>query len=333
MSMPAGELKYRTVTLNKDVLNSPGGHFLHLDASESSESVVAHGAKKLLGKLAELQPDVRIECLQLWDEGVRAKMDYNLAHVRAKMNLLSGSAQQEDIARFAVIEELAMQIASARAIIVSASMWNYGAPWVLKQYFDCVAHLGLTFQETPGGGKLHGLLGTGRPLVVITSGGGVGSIDHLTPWLRDVAAMLGFSRAVVVSATRSDNRQEVLDNIERDAEKAAADVVRLASEPAGLSDEVDEVELRGLVGEDWGHEELLKWLLEQGGLSDDALDTLREVQVSGQHWYKASEADWQDEELDLQSSDIKRIVELQVLSRERWAAANTRLERDAAVTR
>ena len=74
---------------------------------------------------------------------------------------------------------------------------------VMKQYFDCVLHPGLcvfllqqlkpttasaahmppglTFTETSSGPT--GLLGGGRPVVLLTSSGGVASKDYVTPWL------------------------------------------------------------------------------------------------------------------------------------------------------
>lgn len=326
-AMFSSELAFRAVKFEGAGLQL-GRHILHLDASHGPSSLVAHGAKAVASAFAKQCPDLRVERLDLWDGAVRARMEYNLEHVRCKMARLSGSTAPEHVDGFASIEELALQAATARALVVSAPVWNYGAPWVLKQYFDCILHPGLTFRESASGPQ--GLLGGGRPLLVLTSAGGDAGRDHLTPWLQDVSAMLGFSVPTVVSATgaSSTDRSVLLDSIARDAEGAAQRVASLvaarapgsgvagavgqlglaasASDPAaGSGDPEDAAEIEG-----WTSGELLAWLRAQGGLSEDALDSIEAVKADGQMWLLACRDDWADEEIALEDADISRLLEL-----------------------
>merc|ERR1719195_1342717 len=218
--MFTAELVFRSVKL-ENVVPIAARHILHVDASHGPNSVIAHGASVFFSALGRSAPHLRVEHLPLWEDQMRQRMEYNLEHVRAKMAALAGNPGSDYVQQFSGIEELAVQVASARAIVVSAPTWNFGVPWVLKQYFDCILHPGLTFKETPSGPT--GLLGAGRPLVVITSSGGSARRDHLTPWLLDVGSMIGFDQPVVVAAPNvaHGNRQQVLEGIATQAEEAA----------------------------------------------------------------------------------------------------------------
>ncbi|CAK9101836.1 unnamed protein product [Durusdinium trenchii] len=105
-----------------------GEHILHVDASHGPESIIGLGAVALFEAL-QLHPEVEVRHLRLWDESVRQRMDYRLEHVRAKMAMLSASASATQRESFAAVEALAAEIATARGLVVSAPMWNYGAPY------------------------------------------------------------------------------------------------------------------------------------------------------------------------------------------------------------
>lgn len=253
---------------------------------------------------------------------MRSKMEYNLEHVQAKMAMLAGSVSDADVQRFAAVEELACQVASAHALVVSAPMWNYGVPWVLKQYFDCVLHPGLTFKETPHGPQ--GIFGGGRPLVLITSSGGAGGKDHLTPWLLDVGAMLGFDNPMVVSASNvaHADRQELLDGIAQKAQEASA---HLSGKPSSTGSTASVSPERPVPGvppeqdpepmEEWGHDSMTRWLRLQGGVTDDGLESIEAAKVDANLFCQASEEDWQNEELGLEDADVARLLELQQVFR------------------
>eukprot|EP00435_Cladocopium_sp_Y103_P048418 s816_g14.t1 len=179
-------------------------------------------------------------------------------------------------------------------------MWNYGVPYVAKQYFDCVLHPGLTFRETPDGPE--GLLGNGRPLLLLTSAGGAAGKDHLTPWLLDVASMAGFDNAKVVSAVSvvSRPRAEVLAELKLEVQKVAGHLLRQGP--------CCEAELEA----DCSHEDLMAWLKRpRVGLSADALQTLEAIRVDGQMFLSAQTSDWEDEEVDMAEADVAILARLQ----------------------
>mmetsp|Transcript_128169 Transcript_128169/g.255960 ORF Transcript_128169/g.255960 Transcript_128169/m.255960 type:complete len:348 (+) Transcript_128169:1-1044(+) len=315
--MFTAELVFRSVKLG-NFAHHTARSILHVDASHGPNSVIAHGASVLFSALGRSAPDLRVEHLPLWEDQMRQKMEYNLEHVRAKMAALAGNPGSDYMQQFSGIEELAIQAASARALVISAPTWNYGVPWVLKQYFDCILHPGLTFRETPSGPT--GLLGEGRPLVVITSSGGSARRDHLTPWLLDVGSMMGFDKPVVVAAPNVAhvNRLQVLEGIATQAEQAAEQVVmHLYDQPAcrhkaGVAEDAAEaVEEEAEETGAWGPKRVLRWLRIQGGLSEDCIESVEAARIDSIIFCKASKEDWLNEDLGLHEADATRLLELQ----------------------
>uniref|UniRef100_A0A7S1FAD9 Flavodoxin-like fold domain-containing protein n=1 Tax=Noctiluca scintillans TaxID=2966 RepID=A0A7S1FAD9_NOCSC len=314
--MFASELSFRSAQFAQAPLRL-GKHVLHIDASHGPSSVVAHGAQAFVTELSRTVPEVQYQHLRLWDDAVRSRMEYSLEHVQAKMSMLAGGGSTEEVKRFADIEELAVQVATARALIVSAPIWNYGAPWVLKQYIDCVLHPGLTFRETTSGAE--GVLGQGRALVLISSAGGAATTDHMTPWMVDVAAMMGFSVPTVVSVTRSSQRPrvEVVDNITRDATAAARHVgfslFSLLERENGPPD-AEAVKFNQFAAKaaEWTADAFLDWLKGEGGLTLDGLESIEAVKIDGRMWLGSSGDDWRSDELGLEESDVQRLQELRI---------------------
>eukprot|EP00928_Gymnodinium_smaydae_P035805 TRINITY_DN25131_c0_g3_i1.p1 TRINITY_DN25131_c0_g3~~TRINITY_DN25131_c0_g3_i1.p1 ORF type:complete len:176 (-),score=59.09 TRINITY_DN25131_c0_g3_i1:174-701(-) len=156
----------------------------------------------------------------------------------------------------------------------------------------------------------------------------------MTPWLVDVASMLGFDKVEVVSSVNlvSQDRQQVVDVLRSNAQNVAqrlargggggsdaADGARSSSAGAAADaggDEGDEADAEGMVNEGWPPEQLLQWARQQGGLSEDALESLEAAQVSGELFLRAAADDWRDEELGLEDSDVERLLELQALQRQ-----------------
>jgi len=305
LAMFAAELSYTS-----QEATHVGRHVLHLDASHGEQSVIGCGASALFAHLAKLYPEVEVQHVRLWEEATRKEMEYNLEHVNAKMAMLAGSGSEETMQQFAGIEVLAKQLATARGLVVSAPMWNFAVPYVVKQYFDCVLHPGLTFKEVSAGPS--GLLGGGRPVVLLTSSGGAAAKDYLTPWILDVAAMAGFDRPKVVSATGlvSRDRATAIEVFRNQAE-AATEHLSLEPRTDRSTKSLDEE-----ISSACGYEELRSWLEGTGGLSSDCLDSLEAARVSSELFLSASDHDWRDEELGLEEADIARLQELQKLFRE-----------------
>eukprot|EP00933_Yihiella_yeosuensis_P075319 TRINITY_DN84646_c0_g1_i1.p1 TRINITY_DN84646_c0_g1~~TRINITY_DN84646_c0_g1_i1.p1 ORF type:complete len:336 (-),score=70.43 TRINITY_DN84646_c0_g1_i1:109-1095(-) len=313
--MFSAELAFRSLKVDEAAFRA-AKHILHLDASHGPSSVIAQGASALFTEIKKSRPEWQIEHVRLWEEGTRKQIEYNMSHVQSKMAMLSGTSRDEDIQNFTSIEALAERAATAQCLVISAPVWNYGVPYVLKQYFDCVLHPGLTFRETESGPK--GLFGNGRPLVILSSSGGSGSKDHLTPWLRDVGAMMGFDATEVVTApyVANSNREEVIERFVESA-AAAAKRVGVASARAPVPENSAEaaVDKKEEIDIECSSEVILRWLRTEGGLSEDCFESLEAIKINGEMFVAAREEDWQDEELGLEEADLKRLKELQTIFR------------------
>jgi len=249
-------------------------------------------------------------------------MDYDLEHVHLKLDHVRGGvlSHTEDYKqKFANIEEMAAQIATAAGLLVSVPMWNYGVPYVLKQYFDCILHPGLTFKETASGPR--GLLSQGRPLAIVTSSGGGTGKDFLCPWLQEVGTMLGFDVCSIVrtAGVAQRSREDTMLEIASEARVAAAQFHMDWAKPLAVDMEVGcDTGVQGTTAEEvleWDETQLLDWLRAMGGVSEPGLETLASVPVTGTLWLEAGEDDWRNEELDLDEKDIQRLMYL----RERFA--------------
>ena len=86
---------------------------------------------------------------------------------------------------------------SADAYLISAPMWNFSIPYVLKQYIDVIVQPNYTFRYVHGEG-VEGLV-TGRKMMVITSRGGEytdpesRAYDFQEPYLRTIMGFIGIT--------------------------------------------------------------------------------------------------------------------------------------------
>lgn len=89
-------------------------------------------------------------------------------------------------------------------LVIASPVWNFGAPWRLKQWIDCVALPGKTFRYSMQGSR--GLLSC-RGVVLATLGGARSPGDANTLFLgqmRATMALLGAETAAEVVADSLD---------------------------------------------------------------------------------------------------------------------------------
>ena len=156
----------------------------------------------------------------------------------------------------------------------------------MKQYFDCVLHPGLSFRETPEGSV--GLLGGGRPFLLLTSAGGKAEKDHLTPWLLAPCCVRPL-KAVPRTWRRSWASTGPTWWPPRSWRRTAAGA--LAAFRAAARAAAPHLALPAP-----SDEELLPWLRAQG-LSEEALEALQAADLTAELF--AAEEDWSHEELGL----------------------------------
>jgi FMN-dependent NADH-azoreductase len=118
-------------------------------------------------------------------------------------NLTPGEARspaQSD--RLALSDELIAELALADCVLVTAPVYNFSVPSVLKAWIDQVCRAGLTFRYTPDGPV--GLL-TDRPVYLAMASGGVpfGSpVDFASRYLTQVFRFVGITDVRLVGAER-----------------------------------------------------------------------------------------------------------------------------------
>ena len=142
---------------------------LHISASPRGEdSQSLRLAATFLDTYRTIHPGAEIDEWDLWDGSLPA---FGPAAARAKMTVFGGGTPQgeEGEAWHAAIEAFARFDAADR-ILFSVPMWNFGVPYVLKQFIDVVSQPGRVFGVDPVTGYQHLLAGRGkRAAVVYTS--------------------------------------------------------------------------------------------------------------------------------------------------------------------
>ena len=95
----------------------------------------------------------------------------------------------------------------ADAYLLSAPMWNFGIPYVLKHYLDVIVQPKYLFRYTATG--VEGLV-KGRKMAVVTSRGGdysvapASAMDLQEPYLRTVFNLVGITDLTFVNAQPMD---------------------------------------------------------------------------------------------------------------------------------
>lgn len=128
-----------------------------------------------------------------WDITAKFEMAYG-----------EGNLDEEAAKRWDALTRLTDQLHSANTVVISAPMWNFSIPWMLKRWIDCVVQGKLTFEYVNG--EFKGLLG-GRNGVLITSRDGAypagspyGAMDFQLPYMRQVCGFMGIQPVPEVTA-------------------------------------------------------------------------------------------------------------------------------------
>lgn len=128
------------------------------------------------------------------------------------------------------------EVAQADVILITAPMYNYGMPAVLKAWFDQMLRVNktFTFDLARGDFPIEPIL-SGKTLVLLTSSGefgfGVGGVrehmNHLGPHIKELAKYLGVDQFYEIGS----EYQEFADNRHSlSVEKAKQDIVALVNQ-------------------------------------------------------------------------------------------------------
>ena len=142
---------------------------LHVESSPAGDrSVSIRIARIFVDRWRQAHPGQPAETLNLWATDL-PELDGAALAARAAVEAAQKPAGKE-VAIWARLHELARPLLAADRLLISAPMWNFGLPYRLKHYIDCITQPTLTYRGSPADG-FEGLV-TGRPAALILSRGG-----------------------------------------------------------------------------------------------------------------------------------------------------------------
>jgi FMN-dependent NADH-azoreductase len=184
---------------------------LYLQASPRGADAVSSRAAAIF--LEALPGSVSVDHLALFDAPLPA-YDEDLA--AAKYAVMSGRALTAlQAARWAEVEAMVERFKAAEHYLLTVPMWNFGLPYVLKQYVDLVTHPGLTFRPAATG--MEGLVG-GSATVIYSRGGDYSPIDGApnpydlqTPYMQAWLGMVGIDPVLEIAVQGTMGGPDVVE--------------------------------------------------------------------------------------------------------------------------
>ncbi len=213
-------------------------NILHVCANPkpTKESVSKQMAARFFGKLMELNPEVELTNVDLYEE----KPPYYSNDLCRRMwtpvfdPAYEPSKAEEAAANYATKQ--AELFKTANVLVLTMPMWNFSAPAVMKAWMDQVLAPGFVFELTEEGPKpLHNI----TSLVLLVSSGGIYKEDDDRDALsRQVNAAFGFVGISDIRIAWADGQNPLLSSeseIRRDmafeaAEELAEDLVEESAE-------------------------------------------------------------------------------------------------------
>jgi FMN-dependent NADH-azoreductase len=204
---------------------------LHILASPRIESFSTRVAQAFLDSYRQARPEDRIETLDLFQADIPP---FCAPQAKAKYAVMTGQTprNEAETAWQPVIKTI-NHFKAFDKYVLSSPMWNFGIPYLLKQYIDVIVQPSLTVSFAPEKG--YAGLVAGKPLMLILSRGGVypagnpcETFDFQETYLRCVFGFIGFTdiRTIHVQGTMQGTPEQV----EAGARKAIAEAVREAKE-------------------------------------------------------------------------------------------------------
>jgi FMN-dependent NADH-azoreductase len=118
---------------------------------------------------------------------------------------------------------------NADGYLLSAPMWNFSVPYVLKQYIDLIVQPRYLFQYALDG-KVEGLIRDKKMLVITSRGGDYAAkeakaLDLQEPYLRTIFNLVGIANLRFIHAQPMDMGEELQKNKIAAAQQEAKDAV------------------------------------------------------------------------------------------------------------
>ena len=142
---------------------------LHVESSpagDRSASITVAGI--FLDAWREAGPERTVEVRHLWESSL-PELDGAALAARAAVEA-GRQPVGDETAAWSRLRDLARQLLAADRLLISAPMWNFGLPYRLKHYIDCVTQPTLTYRGSTADG-FEGLA-PGKPAALILARGG-----------------------------------------------------------------------------------------------------------------------------------------------------------------
>jgi FMN-dependent NADH-azoreductase len=179
---------------------------LHVIASpRGKDSRTLRLSNAVMDRIAEEVSGIVVDTVDLFGSPLPR---FGAVEGEIKYSLMRGQPVDKGLADWAPIEQHIRRFLRADVVVISTPMWNFGVPYVLKQYIDVIFQPGYLFQYTEKGPQ--GLAKGKKLIVVSTRGGDYGpdspykAMDQLEPYLRTVFGFAGIADMTFVSAQPMD---------------------------------------------------------------------------------------------------------------------------------
>jgi FMN-dependent NADH-azoreductase len=192
-------------------------------------------ADAYLDALRSRNGDVGVKTIELFSHDLPGVDGENIEN---KYLLMGGAIlQDEQAAAWQDIEALIGDFLAADLYVISAPMWNFSIPYVLKYYIDAIVQPGYTFRYDEQGQAI-GLV-QGKKMVCITSRGAdyspdtpYHSYDFQEPYLRAIFGFIGVTDIEFIHAQPMDITAELREQALSEAMEHARTLAGSAAEAA-----------------------------------------------------------------------------------------------------
>lgn len=197
---------------------------LHIIATTRGEnSRTLSISQEFLRELKDKHPNVQVDELDLSQTELPPVLDTN---VKAKyIMMMGGQLDEETQASWRRVTEMAEHFISYDLYLITAPMWNFSIPYMLKHYIDVIMQAGILFSFTAHGPQ--GLMKYEK-MVCITSRGSdyspgspIHSLDFQEPYLRAIFGLAGIEEIYFAHAQPMDLApgltQEALEKAKEEA--------------------------------------------------------------------------------------------------------------------
>jgi FMN-dependent NADH-azoreductase len=174
-------------------------------------------------------PNDHVDVLDLWAEKLPS---FDGDMINAKYAAMHGAKQSAgETAAWSQIQKMFDRFNAADKYLFSVPMWNFGVPYILKQYIDIITQPGMAWSFDPATGY-SGLV-KGKAAVIYSSAGayhegsGAEAFDNQRPYFRAWLGFVGITDVTPVSCAPMLAAPE-------DVAKAVSDAVTAAQELAAI---------------------------------------------------------------------------------------------------